>query len=291
MPRIHIVTDSCVNIPTPHFLQQYPVTIVPNKITIAGKVYREGIDLPAEEGMRLIAHQPYAPLVTSPSEADFVEVYRRLVRTSDAIISIHPSQDLFASWANATAAARQFAGGCPIAVIDSRTVCGGLGMLVKTAARAVEQNTTFEETVRRVRGAVERLYSIYYVETINYLLQNRIMTPSHTVLGLLLGIKPFIGVENGRLQLIEKVKTRLQAVDRLVEFVSEFADIEDVLIVQHKSYLSEQTRMVQDRLAVDFPDQHFPYAMYNLSLAALIGADATGIIVLERETETIEDDF
>ncbi len=291
MPIVHIVTDSCANLASPQFLQQHPVTIVPNKISIAGKTYREGVDLSAEEALRLIAHQSYAPLVTSPSEAEFAEVYNRLARTCDAIISIHASREIFPGWANAMKAARLVAGHCQVVVIDSRSICAGQGMLVKVAAKAIERESTVEDMVRDVRGAIERIFGIYYVESVNYLLQNKIMSASHTVLGALLGIKPFLGIEDGRLQLIEKVRTRLQAIDRLVEFVVEFTDIEDVTIVQHRPYLSEQTRLVQDRLAVDFPGQHFPYTLYNPSLAALIGAEATGIVVLESEMEEPDDDF
>jgi DegV family protein with EDD domain len=291
MPNIQIVTDSSAHITTPHFLSQYPITVVPNKISIAGKNYREGVDLTAEEALRLIAHQPYAPLVTSPTEAEYVEVYTRLARSCDAIISIHASREMYASWHNAMAAARQLAGHCPIAVIDSQTLCAGQGMLVKAAAKAIEREKTLDDMVRVVRGAVERIYSVYYVETINYLMQNKIMTASHSVLGTMLGVKPFLGVEHGRLAAIEKVRTRAQAIDRLVEFVTEFADIEDVVILQHKSYISEQTRMVQDRLAVEFPGQYFPYSLYGASLAALIGTDATGVVVLEKEMEKVDDDF
>jgi DegV family protein with EDD domain len=289
--NVHIVTDSSAHFTTPHFLQQYPITVVPNRISIDGKSYREGIDLTAEEALKLIATQPYAPLVTSPTEAQYVEVYNRLARSCDAIISIHASREIYPSWANAMGAARQLGGNIPIAVIDSQTTCAGQAMLVKAATRAIEQGGTLDDMVRTVRGAVERIYSCYYVESVNYLLQNKIMSSSHTILGAMLGIKPFLGIEHGRMIPMEKVRTRAQAVDRLVEFVVEFADIEDVVILQHKSYLSEQTRMVQDRLAVEFPGQYFPYALYGPSLAALIGADATGIVILEKETEEIEDDF
>lgn len=291
MPSIQIVTDSAANFVSQHFLQQHPVTVVPNKISIAGRSYREGIDLSAEEALRLLVHQPYAPLVISPGETEFAEVYNRLARTCDAIISIHPSREILPSWANAMKAARQVAGHCQIVVIDSQSLCAGQGMLVKVAAKAVERESSVDDIVRVVRGAVERIYTVYYVESVNYLLQNRIMTSSHAVLGLMLGIKPFLGIEHGRLQLIEKVKTRLQAADRLVEFVAEFSDIEDVVIVQHKSYISEQTRLVQDRLAVEFPAQHFPYTLYNPSLAAFIGTDATGVVVLESEIEASDDDY
>lgn len=290
--NVQIVTDSGAHFVTPHFLQQHGmVTVVPNRISIAGKSYREGIDLTPEEALRLIAHQVYAPLVTPPSEQDYLDAYTRAARHADAIISIHTSREMSTSWQNAMSASRQVAGHCPIAVIDSQTFCAGQGMLVKSAIKAIQQEATFDDMVRFVRGAIERIYSVYSVESVSYLLQNKIMSSSHTLLGAMLGIKPFLGVEHGRLSVIEKVKTRSQVVERLVEFVTEFADIEEVVILQHKSYLSEQTRMIQDRLAVEFPGQYFPYAMYGPSLAALVGSDASGIVILEQPTDEIEDDF
>jgi hypothetical protein len=61
----------------------------------------------------------------------------------------------------------------------------------------------------------------------------------------------------------------------------EFVDLEDVLILNHRTYMSEQTRALQDRLTAEFGEKHFPYAVYSPSLAALIGADGTGLVVLE----------
>jgi len=291
MQNVHIVTDSCANFASPHFLHQHPVTVVPNKISIAGKTYRDGIDLGAEEALRLMRTQTYAPLVTSPTVNDYVEIYNRLARSNEAIVSIHASRELYPSWQNAKTAARQLAGRCQIEVIDSQLVCAAQGMLVKVAAKAIQEHNTMDDIVRTARGAIERTYTIYYVETVNYLLQNKIMTTSHSLLGTMLGIKPFLSLEHGHMILVEKVRTRAQAVDRLLEFVVEFTDIEDVVLLQHKPHMSEQTRMLQDRLAVEFPGRHFPFAMYTPSMAALIGADATGVVVLEKELEDLDDDL
>lgn len=293
MPNIQIVTDSCAHFAVPHFLHQHPmVTVVPNKISIEGQTFREGVDLSAEEGFRLMANQPFAPLVKAPTEDDFVEVYGRLARAGcDGIISIHASREMYASYDNGLLAARQFGGSCPVAVIDSQNLCAGQGMLVKVAVKAVQEQLTLDDMVRELRGAIERIFSLYYVESVHTLQQNKIMTPSHTVLSSMLGIKAFLSIEHGRMQVVEKVRTRAQAVDRLVDFVVEFADIEDVVILQHKTYLSEQARMIQDRLSVDFPTHFFSYALYGASLAALIGADATGVVILEKEMEVFDDDF
>lgn len=293
MSKIQIITDSCTHFAVPQFLQAYPmVTVVPNRITIAGKAYREGFDITPEDAIRLIGQQPYAPLVTPPSEADYAEIYNRFSRKADAIISIHASREIYASFDHALAASRQFAGHCPIAVIDSRNLCVGQGMLVKVALEAVQRDQPFDDMVKAVRGAIDRLYSVYYVESTNFLQHNKLMAPSHSILSAMLNIKPFLSIEHGQMVVVEKVRTRAQAIDRLVEFVVEFSDIEDVAILQHKTYLSEQSRMIQDRLAVDFPSQHFPYTIYSPSLASLIGTDATGIVVLEKEfAEEADDDF
>jgi DegV family protein with EDD domain len=291
MPNIHIVTDSCAHFINPHFVHQHPVTVVPNKISVGGKVYREGVDISVEEAMRLIAQQSFAPEVVSPSAAEFAVVYGKLARSHDAIISIHATRKQYPSYDNAKAAASQMPGPCEIVVIDSQTMCAGQGMLVRATAKAIEHNLSLDELVRTIRGTIERLYSVYYVESVDYLLQNKILSPSHSILGTMLSIKPFLTIENGALMAIEKVRTRTQAIERLVEFLVEFSGIEDAVILQHKTHMSEQTRMLQDRLALEFPGRYFPYAIYGASLAALIGTDATGLVVLESEMEQIDDDL
>jgi DegV family protein with EDD domain len=283
MPNIHIVTDSCARFVNPHFVQQYPITIVPNTITIGNRDYREGVDINAEEGLRLISNEVVPPTVRSPTKSDYQQVYARLAQTHDAIISIHASRELYESWQNAREAAQQVMGNCEIVVIDSQTLCAAQAMLVRVAAKASQTEATVDQVVRLVRGAVDRVYSIYYIDTLDYLLQNRIMSRPHAILGTMLGIKPFLTLEEGELVPIEKVRTRTQAIERLVEFAVEFADVEEIAILQHKPRLSEQTHQLQDRLSAEFPGRHFPYATYSPSLAALIGTDATGVVILESE--------
>jgi DegV family protein with EDD domain len=291
MQHVHIVTDSCAHFTNPHFVQQHPVTVIPNKVTIGSKTYREGVDLSAEDAFRLMAHQPQPPLIQPPTEADFLEAYRRVSNNCEAIVSIHASREIYPIWQRARSAAQQMAGSCKVVVIDSQTLSAAQAMLVRVAVNAIQQEETLDGIVSAIRGAAERTYSVYYVETMTYLLQNNIMAPSHTILGSLLGIKPFITIEEGKLTAIEKVRTRVQAVERLVEFAVEFTELEEAVILQHKPFMSEQTRMLQDRLAIEFPGRHFPYTLYGPSLAALIGLDATGLVMLESPITGIDDDY
>lgn len=280
--KVCIVTDSCA-----HGVIPSGVVVVPNTITVGGKTYREGVDLQPDEALRLFAQQPYAPLLQVPSAAQYTEVFERLAADYDAIISIHASRDILTSWQNARAASQVIMGRCEVAIIDSRTISAGQGLLVRLAARLVAESTPYDDIVRALRGAVDRIYSIYYVENPEYLMQNQIVAPAHGILGMMLNLKPVLTVEDGHLAAMEKVRTRIQAVERIVEFAVEFSDLEDAVIVQHKLN-AEPTRILIDRLSAEFPNRRFPTTLYGASLAALIGVDATGLVILENEL--IEDD-
>jgi DegV family protein with EDD domain len=287
-----VVTDSfaCYSGFTAASAAQSGVTIVPNRLAINGKSYREGMDFTADEALRLISREAYAPTLTPPSIADYVHVYGTLIQQADAIISLHASREISQSWANARTAAQQVSHP-HIAVLDSRSLSAGQAMLVNYAVQFLSNGTTFDEATRYIRSAVERTYSIFYLETMDYLFQNRVIEPAHVILGAMVGIKPVLTIENGRLVAIEKVKTRSQAIERLVEFAVEFTQMSEAVILQPKPHLAESTRMLQDRLVTEFPNRVFTPAVYGASLAALIGTDALGLVILENEMDDFNGDF
>lgn len=291
MPRIHIVTDSGARFSNPRLVRHFPVTILPNVIEIAGRRYLEGIDIEPEEAFQLISDQGSPPLVEPPTEYDYAELYARLSHFCDAIISVHPSRELSDSWRNGRLAAQQVSGGCEIAVVDSQSLCAGQGMLIRVAARAANEQDTAEAVIQTVRQAVNRIYSVYCVENVDFLRANGFMKPSHAVLSTHLGIKPFVSLEDGKFIVIEKVRTRGEVIERLVEFLVEFTELEDAVVLQDQTHITEETRLMQDRLALEFPGQHFPFTMFSATMASYLGTQATGVAVLERAVDVFDYDF
>ena len=291
MPRIHIVTDSGARFSNPRLVRHFPVTILPNVIEIAGIRYLEGIDIDTDEAFQRIAAHGIPPTVESPSENDYAELYARLSHFCDAIISVHPSRELSASWRNARLAAQQVSGSCEIAVVDSQSLCAGQGMLIRVAARAANEQATAEEVVQTVRQAVNRIYSVYCVTNVDFLRANGFMKPSHALLATHLGIKPFVSLEDGNIIVIEKVRTRAEVIERLVEFLVEFTELEDAVVLQDQKHITEETRLMQDRLALEFPGQHFPFTMYSATMASYLGTEATGVAVLEKVVDDLDYDF
>ena len=291
MPRIHIVTDSGARFSNPRLVRHFPVTILPNVIEIGGRRYSEDIDIDTEQAFQLLSEHGRPPRIIPPSETDYAELFARLSHHCDAIISVHPSRELSESWKNGRLAAQQVSGSCEIAIVDSQSLCAGQGMLIRVAARAARDQESAEEVIQTVRQAVNRIYSVYCVNDVGYLRANGIMKPSHAILAAHLGIKPFVSLEGGHIIVIEKVRTRAEVIDRLVEFLVEFTELEDAVVLQDQSHITEETRVMQDRLALEFPGQHFPFTMYSATMAAYLGIEATGVAVLEKAVDEFDYDF
>jgi len=118
-----------------------------------------------------------------------------------------------------------------------------------------------------------------FSESLNYLERSAGLGPSQSLLGAMLGIKAMLMMEDGRLSPLEKVQTREEAVEKLVEFVAEFAQVERVGVMQH-AYQQQQGELIE-RLAEIAPEVQVRTLTYPPSLAAYCGPNMIGVIVYE----------
>ncbi|MFQ3567195.1 MAG: DegV family protein [Aggregatilineales bacterium] len=287
MLDVQFVTDSWAHFPKDVQLSS-SVTILPNTLTIGGRIYHEGVDLHADEIISLLNREKSVPSIQAPSPTEFAQAYLRASRAASAIVSIHPSREISPSFDHGRAAAQQLAGRCPVILIDSRSLSAGQGLLVQIGIQTVFNGASLEDVERTLRGAIDRLYFVFCVETTDHLLHHQLIEPGHALMCAMLGLRPVLTIENGRIAVMEKVRTRAQAIERLAEFAVEFDQIESAILLQPRSAFSDLTRMLQERLALEFGGSQFPYMAYGPSLAALVGADAIGLVVLERETARID---
>ena len=285
MKKIRIVVDSAADFPVSSVVARSQITVVPHTIHFAGEKFVDGEEMDAERFFQHISHDVPYPKLHAPTVEQFTQVYTDLAQTTDQIVSLHTTHTLSQSWENAKQAADSMLGRCEIAVLDAQTTAVGLGLLAEATAKAVIDIDRIEDAVRFVRGAIGRIYSVFYVDTLDYIQHSGLLGEAQAVLGTMLNIKPFLTIEGGHLTTMEKVRTRSQAVDKLVEFVTEFDDIERLVIVQNSPFMTEAVRLLQDRLAAELSQRNFPMMLYGPMLASYLGPDATGVIVLEREYE------
>jgi DegV family protein with EDD domain len=278
--KVRIITDSASTI-TQAEAEQLGITVLPLTVRIGDKLYQDGKDLDHEELLLLMARDRIHPEIVGPTANDFRQAYAQLTRYSNQIISLHSSSSLSLTHREAQAAAQEFLGRCDIFVMDSETLSMGLSILVKEAAKLANEGVSLNEITRQVRGTLRRIYIVLITDTLDYLEHNHLINPTQAILGALLGIKPFLAIEEGAIIPMEKVRSRERAIDKLAEFANEFSDVERVAILQSTPYPTSETKMLQERLNVAMPNRDFPILLYGPLLASQIGPDGMGLVVYE----------
>ena len=281
MGKVRIVTDSSVRFENSKIVDQRGISIVPLSIRFDQLAYQENIDISDEEVIQRMRLQNMPPQITAPTPGEFEAVYQRLSKTTDQICVLVSSQQFTDAFRNAQSARGSLLGRCDIAVIDSLTTSAGLGYLVERVAEAAETSQSLEEVVRVARSTIPRVYSIYYVDSLEYVEQADLLGKTQSILGTMLELKPILTIEDGGLIVMEKARTHSQAIDKLIEFVSEFTEIDRIAILQNTLRTTDRTRMLQDRLALEFAGLQAPLMLYEPLIGSYLGPDAMGVAVLE----------
>lgn len=281
MARVAVVTDSNAFLPL-QVVERLNIHVLPHTIFLEQGVFHEGVDLTPSHYFRLVAQSSpgFLPRAVGPSVEEYFKLYSRLYRQTDQIISLHMSGQLSDAVHNARTARQMLLGRCQIEVIDTQSAAMGLGLLVQAAATAARNGYGLPECVRLVRGMMPHVYLFFLVRHLDYLEREKRISPAQALLGHMLRVMPLLQVEDGEIIPLEKVRSSQRGIDKLTDYVSEFAQLEQAIIMQHG--FDAETEELSQRLKAAFPHKKFPVMSINPSLAVHIGPEALGVVVFER---------
>ena len=285
---MHIITDSYARFFQPARLIGAPLTILPNRFQIDGLWQREHAGQPVVSLLQRMKEAQSPPQLHPPSSEDYAQLFTRLGMEHETILSIHASAEVAPTFSHAREAARVLHGHCHIELFDSKNISVMQGMLVEAAIDACLNQTDVAEILPALRGMTHRIYSVFLVENLEALQRNGYLSLAHQILSEMHDLRVVVSMEDGALHLIEKARTRAAGIERLVEYVLEFEDLECGTILQAQPGHTETTRILRERLAMERPGTHFGQLIYGAALAAHIGTEATGIALLERQQNGAE---
>jgi len=111
------------------------IAVVPVYVRFEEKVYRDGITISHNELYQRLVASPIYPTTSQPPPADFADVYRKLAKETDEIVSIHVTNRLSGIYSSALQGRELVGSGCRIEVEDSLSLSVGLRLIVMTTAR------------------------------------------------------------------------------------------------------------------------------------------------------------
>ena len=233
--RLHVLTDSTADL-LPSFARRRHISIVPLSVLFGSQVFKDGVDLQPDQFYKRLTEAAKLPTTSPPSIGEFREAYSRLIGNGD-IVSLHISRKLSDTAKRASDAVKQGAeelqriredAGVPgapvIRVVDSWQTTVGLGLQVILAARMADRGLSSDELVRRLEDQRKRYHTIFSVDTLEYLQKGGRIGKAQAFLGSLLGIKPILGLRDGEVVPIDKVRGGRRVLPRLISIFKERID-------------------------------------------------------------------
>jgi DegV family protein with EDD domain len=216
---IQIVTDSSAYLPV-DLVQEHNIQVIPLKVHLGEQTYRDEIDLSHEEFYRMLAEAETLPTTSQPSAGEFFDLYSELSKDGHEIISIHISSKLSGTVSSAQSA-KEMLPEAKITIIDSASTAMGLGLMALTAARAAEEGKTAAEIVAAVEKMIPAMNVVFVVDTLEYLQKGGRIGGAAALVGALLKVKPILCLKDGRVEPLDKVRSKRKALARLLEVVEE----------------------------------------------------------------------
>ncbi len=153
---VRVVTDSVADLPT-EVVEELGITVVPLSIRFGEKVYRDGVDLTADQFYDKLRSSKVFPSTSVPSPQAFAEAYDRLAEDTDEILAVILSSKFSATYEVALQSVGLMKRKCRVEVIDSLSATMTEGFIVMEAARAARAGASLDEVIEVACKTIPRV--------------------------------------------------------------------------------------------------------------------------------------
>lgn len=221
MAGIAIVTDSTSYIP-PELLKKHSISVAPQVLIWGEQTYRDGVDIQPDEFYAKLKTAKTMPSTSQVSPAAMQAVFQPLVDQGREVIGIFVSSKLSGTQQSA-AQAREMMGsaGEKVTIVDSLATAMALGFISIAAARAAEGGASVKECVAVAEKARDNSGLFFAVDTLEFLHRGGRIGGAQRFIGSALNLKPILALKDGRVEGVERIRTKSKAQERVLELVAE----------------------------------------------------------------------
>ncbi len=275
---IAIISDTDTSLPQKS-LDDFGIRQASITIHFGEEVLKDCIDIDAEKLIERVNRDGVLPTTAAPSPGDFSVVYQDAFdKGADEIICLTVSAGVSATY-QAAVTAKELFPDKKITVVDSETISMGQGFMVLKAAELAKIGKNTEEILEEVVAVRERTHLFAALDTLKFMAMSGRVGSLSAEMAALMSIKPILTIKDGKLDLLEKVRTRKKAWARILELTNERlgdGEFESVFILHVAANQAADDFEKLLREKVSCPD-YIPHTELNPGLSVHTGGGLVGI--------------
>ena len=228
---VRIVTDSACDISLDE-AAQLNIKIVPLSIRFGEEEFTDLADISVTEFYQKMEASDLLPATAAPSPGAFESAFRKCHEEgATGVVCINLSIALSATGQAAQLAADGVNELVDVTCVDSMSITGGLGTIIRKAAEAANAGASMEEIVSLVEDLRSRTRIIATLDTLENLKKGGRIGGAAAMLGTMVQIKPCLDLSSGEVVEAGRQRTRKKACQWLRDELSRAGEVESVSII------------------------------------------------------------
>jgi DegV family protein with EDD domain len=278
---VRIITDSTADL-SPQVAAEFSIRVMPLYVHFGNQVYRDGIDLTAEDFYPKLVANKSLPTTSTVAPVEFAQICDELSKDTDEILAITLSSKLSATY-DVALQGRELRKDkkCRVEVLDSKLFSMALGLVVIGAAKRAKEGVGLDSVVEFAKGLYSRIHVRMAFDTLEYVRKGGRIGAAEAFMGRMLDVKPILTLKDGMATPVVRRRTRAKAIEYLRKFAAGFDNIAD-LAVAYTTTPEDALGLVNDLDDV-FPKERTYLSVIGPVLGTHLGPGALGIAVVEPE--------
>ena len=219
MTRIAIVTDSTAYIPE-NLRAQYNIYVAPQQLIWGTETFRDGVDITPTQFYQRLRVDKVNPKTSQASPGALKEVFNHALKSADAVLAILISSGVSQTFNSANVAKADMPG-AQIEVVDSRMIAMAMGFICIAAAKAAAEGKSLAEVKKLAEDSIAKVGVVFVVDTLDYLHRGGRIGGAQRLIGNALNVKPVLELRDGRVEPLERVRTKKKAVDYMIGYIAD----------------------------------------------------------------------
>lgn len=279
---LRIITDGAADLPS-GWEKEFDIQIIPINIHFGEETFLQYIEMDLEGFYDKVDTSLVFPKTSQPSPHQFSEFYKKNAKVNDTVLSIHVTSKLSGTFDSAVSAANELKGQFNIIPIDSAGGSLGIAFMCRAARLMEHAGNSEEEIVRYLEAVREKVKIILTLDTLEYARRSGRVGTMRAALASLLNVKPIAKLEDGILNMVEKVRTRQASLERVVAMGKEIVgdQLVHLGVVHARDPNSGATLLEEAKKHFNYKDSVL--TDLSVSLAINLGPGTVGLVLYPAE--------